>query len=141
QILPIIAELKAQGSQCGFLVLSDPTKLGMLPPRRRGSDVSFRVKDTPIPLVAEIIRRVAAGERFVDSRLQVAALATEKTVNTVEWQVLGLAAQGDSVAEIARRMHLSLGTVRNYLSAVVTKTGARNRLDAIRIARKTGWLR
>jgi two-component system response regulator DesR len=140
QILPVIEGLKAHGLRCGFLVLSDPNKVGMLPPRRRGQDISFVIRDTPVMLVAGVVRRVAHGERFVDPRLQVAALATQKNVNTVEWQVLGLAAQGESVAEIARAMHLSLGTVRNYLSAVVTKTGARNRLDAIRIARKTGWL-
>jgi two-component system, NarL family, response regulator DesR len=141
QILPMVSELKAQHPGCGFLVVSDLSKLGMLPPRRRARDLSFVVKGTPAPLLAVAIRRVAGGERFVDPRLQVAALATERTVSTVEWQVLGLAAQGDSVADIAKRMHLSLGTVRNYLSAVVAKTGARNRLDAIRIARKAGWLR
>jgi two-component system response regulator DesR len=141
QILPTVTELKAQNPGCGFLVVSDLNKLGMLPPRRRARDLSFVVEGTPVPLLAEAIRRVAGGERFVDPRLQVAALSTERTVSTVEWQVLGLAAQGDSVADIAKRMHLSLGTVRNYLSAVVTKTGARNRLDAIRIARKAGWLR
>jgi len=55
--------------------------------------------------------------------------------------VLGLAAQGETVADIARRLYLSLGTVRNHISSVISKTGARNRLDAIRIARKDGWLR
>ena len=55
--------------------------------------------------------------------------------------MLGLAAEGESVKEIAGRLYLSGGTVRNYLSAVIAKTGARNRLDAIRIARKEGWLR
>jgi two-component system response regulator DesR len=141
QVLPVIAELKSQKTGCAFLVLSDPNTRGMLPPRRRASDLSFIVRDTPAPLVAEAIRRVARGERVLDPRLQVASLGTEKIVNTVEWEVLGLAAQGETVADIAKRMHLSLGTVRNYLSAVISKTGARNRLDAIRIARKGGWLR
>jgi two-component system response regulator DesR len=141
QILPVVAELKAQTPGCAFLVLADPDKRGMLPPRRRARELSFAVKDTPAPLLAEVIARVATGERVVDPRLQVLSLGTEKVVNTVEWEVLGLAAEGDTVADIARRMHLSRGTVRNYLSAVIMKTGARNRLDAIRIARKSGWLR
>jgi two-component system, NarL family, response regulator DesR len=141
QILPITTELRSQNPHFAFLVLSDPSMRGMLPPRRRAKDLSFIVKDTPAQLIAEAIRRVAGGERVLDPRLQVAALGTEKSVNTVEWEVLGLAAQGETVADIAARMHLSLGTVRNYLSAVITKTGARNRLDAIRIARKGGWLR
>jgi two-component system, NarL family, response regulator DesR len=141
QILPVVAELRAQLPGCGYLVLSDPAQRGMLPPRRRARELSFAVRGTPAPLLAGILARIAAGERVVDPRLQVLALGTEKTVNTVEWEVLGLAAQGDTVDDIARRMHLSRGTVRNYLSSVITKTGARNRLDAIRIARKGGWLR
>lgn len=140
QILPMVAEMKSRMPKCGFLMLSDPGKPGMLPPRRRATELSFAQQDTPIPLLAQIIARVAAGERVVDPRLQLLSIQTDKDVNTVEWQVLGLAAQGDTVEEISRRLHLSGGTVRNYLSAVISKTGARNRLDAIRIARKDGWL-
>jgi two-component system, NarL family, response regulator DesR len=140
QILAVVAELKSRMPRCGFLMLSDPEKRGMLPPRRRARELSFALHDTPIPLLARVIARVAAGERVVDPRLQLLSIQTEKAVNTVEWQVLGLAAQGDTVEEISHRLHLSTGTVRNYLSAVIAKTGARNRLDAIRIARKSGWL-
>lgn len=141
QVLPLVAELTARHPHCAVLILSDPTKRGMLPPRRRAHRVSFAVKGTPIPLLADTIRRVAHGERVVDPRLQMATINTEKEVSTREWEVLGLAAQGETVADIARRLYLSLGTVRNHLSSVITKTGARNRLDAIRIARKDGWLR
>jgi two-component system response regulator DesR len=123
------------------LILSDPGQRGMLPPRRRQPGLSFVVKDVPVPLLAEAIRRVARGERVIHPRLEVAAISTEKAVNTRELEILGLAAEGDSVAEIARRLFLSLGTVRNYLSSVIAKTGARNRIDAIRIVRKDGWLR
>lgn len=141
QILPVVSELKARAAGCAILILSDPSKRGMLPPRRRAQELSFAIKGSPVPLLAEAIRRVAAGERVVDPRLQLASIDTDKEVSTREWEVLGLAAEGDSVADIARRLYLSLGTVRNYLSSVITKTGARNRLDAIRIARKDGWLR
>jgi two-component system response regulator DesR len=103
--------------------------------------VSFLVKDAPVSLLAEAIRRVARGERVIHPRLEAASLGTEKKVSTRELEVLGLAAEGESVAEIASRLYLSLGTVRNHLSSVITKTGARNRIDAIRIARKDGWLR
>jgi two-component system response regulator DesR len=141
QVLPLVAELKARNPACFVLILSDPSKRGMLPPRRRARGLSFVVKDAPIPLLAEAIRRVARGERVVHPRLEAAAIGTEKEVSTRELEVLGLAAEGESVAEIARRLYLSLGTVRNHLSSVITKTGARNRIDAIRIARKDGWLR
>jgi two-component system, NarL family, response regulator DesR len=141
QILPKVAELKAAAPKCAVIVLCDPTKRGMLPPRRRARRLSFVVKDTSVRQLAAAIRHVARGERVVDPRLEVAAISTEKAVSTREWEVLGLAAEGETVAEIARRLYLSLGTVRNHLSSVITKTGARNRLDAIRIARKDGWLR
>jgi two-component system response regulator DesR len=141
QVLPVVGELTARIPFCSVLILSDPTKRGMLPPRRRARNLNFLVKDTPTPIIAEAIRRIAAGERVMDPRLAVAAIETEKEVSTREWEVLGLAAEGESVADIARRLYLSLGTVRNHLSSVITKTGARNRLDAIRIARKDGWLR
>ena len=140
QLLPVVSELRVRIPGCAFLILSDPGRRGMLPPRRRGQELSFMVKGTAVPVLADAIRRVARGERVIDPRLQLASIGTDKTVTTREWEVLGLAAQGESVADIARRLYLSLGTVRNYLSSVIMKTGARNRLDAIRIARKDGWL-
>jgi two-component system response regulator DesR len=141
QVLPIAAELRARIPSCSVLVLCDPTKRGMLPPRRHGSDVSFLLKDASEAYLADSVRRLAAGERIVSPRLQAASLNTERELSTRELEVLGLAAEGDSVNDIARRLYLSGGTVRNYLSAVISKTGARNRIDAIRIVRKDGWLR
>jgi two-component system response regulator DesR len=141
QVLPIAAEFRARIPHCSLLVLCDPTKRGMLPPRRRGGDVSFLLKDASPTYLADSVRRLAAGERIVHPRLQAASLNTERGLSTRELEVLGLAAEGESVADIARRLYLSGGTVRNYLSAVILKTGARNRLDAIRIVRKDGWLR
>jgi two-component system, NarL family, response regulator DesR len=141
QILPMLAELTARVRGCAVILLSDPSKRGMLPPRRQAQHLNFVVRGTMAPVIAAAIRRVAGGERVVDARLQLATLTTDKTVSTRELEVLGLAAEGDSVADIARRLFLSLGTVRNHLSSVIAKTGARNRLDAIRIVRKDGWLR
>jgi two-component system response regulator DesR len=141
QVLPIAAELQARIPGCSLLVLCDPNKRGMLPPRRHGGDVSFLLKDLSGTYLVDSVRRLAKGERIVSPRLQAASLNTERDLSTRELEVLGLAAEGDSVADIARRLYLSGGTVRNYLSAVITKTGARNRLDAIRIVRKDGWLR
>lgn len=141
QILPIIDALKTTDPTCAVLILADPNKRGMLPPRKRSRALNFVVKGLPAPLLAQAIREVHSGERIIDPRLEIAAITTDKTVSTREWEVLGLAAQGETVADIARRLYLSLGTVRNHLSAVIAKTGARNRIDAIRIARKDGWLK
>jgi two-component system response regulator DesR len=141
QILPLAADLRAHHPACAVLVLSDPGKKGMLPPRRRSRGLNFLVRDVPVALLAATIRRVAAGEPVIHPRLAAATLGTEKTVTTRELEILGLAADGASVADIARRLYLSLGTVRNHLSSAITKTGARNRIDAIRIVRRDGWLR
>jgi two-component system, NarL family, response regulator DesR len=141
QVLPLAAELRSRVPRCAVLVLCDPAKPGMLPPRRRGTHLSFLLKDLTASYLTDSVRRLAAGERIVHPRLQLASLTTERSLNTRELEVLGLAAEGDSVDDIARRLYLSGGTVRNYLSAVITKTGARNRIDAIRIVREGGWLR
>jgi two-component system response regulator DesR len=141
QVLPTAADLRARIPPCSVLVLCDPTKRGMLPPRRQGRDVSFLLKDASPTYLADSIRRLAEGERIVHPRLQAASVTTERGLSTRELVVLGLAAEGDSVTDIAQRLYLSGGTVRNYLSSVIFKTGARNRLDAIRIVRRDGWLR
>jgi two-component system response regulator DesR len=141
QVLPLADELHATIPSCSMLMLCDPAKRGMLPPRRRSGGLSFLLKDASSALLADSVRRLAAGERVVSPMLQAASLNTDRGLSTRELEVLGLAAEGESVKEIAGRLYLSGGTVRNYLSAVIMKTGARNRLDAIRIVRKDGWLR
>lgn len=141
QILPVAAELRRRLPSCALLMLCDPGKPGMLPPRRWAGEISFLVKDASETVVADAVRRLVVGERIVHPRLQAASVNTERGLSTRELEVLGLAADGESVADIASRLYLSGSTVRNYLSNVIMKTGARNRLDAIRIVRRNGWLR
>ncbi|WP_329123481.1 response regulator transcription factor [Streptomyces sp. NBC_01353] len=101
----------------------------------------FMLKDAPPDQLAAAIRRVAAGEHVIDPKLAAAALtAKESPLTPRETDVLRLAATGSELDRIARELHLTQGTVRNYLGAAVTKLGARNRLDAVRIAREEGWL-
>jgi len=141
QILPTAAELRSRLPSCALLMLCDPNKRGMLPPRRWTGDLSFLVKEASEAVIADSVRRLAAGERIVHPQLQDASANVNRGLSTRELEVLGLAAEGDSIADIARRLYLSGSTVRNYLSTVIMKTGARNRLDAIRIVRREGWLR
>jgi two-component system, NarL family, response regulator DesR len=101
----------------------------------------FILKDAPPAKLAAAIRDVAAGRRVVDSQLALAALDRgECPLTGRELDVLRLAAEGTDTADIARSLSLSSGTVRNYLTTAVTKLGARNRVDAIRIAYDAGWL-
>jgi two-component system response regulator DesR len=105
-----------------------------------GAD-AFLVKDAPASQLAEAVRRVLRGERVIDPVLAAAALAEGADPLTPrERDVLRAAADGAANAEVARALHLSEGTVRNYLSTAIQKTAARNRADAVRIARDKGWL-
>jgi two-component system response regulator DesR len=101
----------------------------------------FLVKDAPSERLASAIRRAASGERVVDPELAAAALADgESPFTHREREVLEASAGGAPISEVAERLYLSEGTVRNYLSAAIGKTGARNRIEAVRIARGKGWL-
>ena len=101
----------------------------------------FVVKDTPARQLAEAVRRVHAGLRVVDPALAADSLAGgESPLTGRETEVLVAARQGGSVADIARQVNLSEGTVRNHLSSAIGKTMARNRADAVRIADEYGWL-
>ncbi|MFJ8670861.1 MULTISPECIES: response regulator [unclassified Streptomyces] len=102
---------------------------------------AFLVKDAPAARLADAVRRVLKGERVIDPVLAAAALADGASPLTDrEREVLRAAADGSTNAEIARALHLSQGTVRNYLSLAIQKTGARNRAEAVRTARDKGWL-
>jgi two-component system response regulator DesR len=103
--------------------------------------VGFVVKDAPAEVLASAIRRVVAGERVVDPQLAAATLAAgESPLTARERDVLTVARSGATVAEIAAKLYLSEGTVRNHLSTAIAKTAARNRLEALHIADLRGWL-
>jgi two-component system, NarL family, response regulator DesR len=102
---------------------------------------AFLVKDAPAAQLADAIRRVVAGERVIDPDLAAAALADGvNPLTSRERDVLAASAGGATNAEIAAKLFLSEGTVRNYLSACIQKTGTRNRTEALTLARTKGWL-
>lgn len=134
-------ELHRRGASCRVLIL---TSLGRPNNLRRALEAhvyGFLLKDAEPDLLADAIRSIAAGGRVFDPQLTLAALdSVECPLTARETDVVRLAADGENVREIARALHLSVGTVRNYLTTVVHKLGARNRVDAIRIAQTSGWL-
>ena len=102
---------------------------------------AFLVKDSPADRLAETVRTVLAGGRVIDPDLAAAALAEgDNPLTPRERDVLAASADGSMISEIAAKLYLSEGTVRNYLSACIQKTGARNRAEALRIAEDRGWL-
>lgn len=101
----------------------------------------FLLKDAPITELAGAIRKVAAGERVIDPALAIAALSEGSSPLTPrETEVLAAARGHGTIADIAKDLHLSAGTVRNHLSAAIQKLAARTRTEAIEIAQSKGWL-
>ncbi|MFI0479489.1 DNA-binding response regulator [Actinomadura sp. 9N215] len=123
------------------LVLTGHGKPGHLRRALTAGVRGFLLKTSPPEELAAGIRTVAAGQRVLDPKLALTAWdIADNPLTPRETDVLRLAAEGAEAPEIAERLHLSAGTVRNYLTAVVTKLNARNRTDAARIAREAGWL-
>jgi two-component system response regulator DesR len=102
--------------------------------------MGYLLKDSPARDLAGAVRRVHRGQRVIDSELAADALGEPDPLTDRERQVLRLAADGATSEDIATRLNLSEGTVRNYLSEAIGKLGAVNRVDASRIARQKGWL-
>ena len=127
--------------QCRSLILTTFGRPGYLRRAMESGAFGFVVKDAPPEQLADAIRRVVAGERVVDPVLAAATIASGTSPLTArERDVLVAARPGATVAEIARMLLLSEGTVRNYLSAAIAKTGTRNRVEAVRTADEQGWL-
>lgn len=135
------AELRERCPDCRVLILTVLGKPGYLRKALAAGVAGFLPKETPARELVEAVRRVDAGERVVDPKLAVAALEVPgNPLSPREVEVLRRFAGGAGPAEIAAELFLSYGTVRNYLASAVTKLGARNRVDAVRIAAEAGWL-
>ena len=100
----------------------------------------YLLKDAPAEQLADALRKVHRGGRAIDPQLAVEAWSEADPLNDRERQVLRLAGEGMSAVEIAEQLHLSQGTVRNYLSEAIGKLGVGNRIEAFRLARQKGWL-
>ncbi len=133
--------LRAAMPACRVLMLTTFGRPGYLRRAMEAGAHGFVVKDAPAKELADAVRRVAAGGRVVDPALAAATLARGPSpLTTREREVLVASRDGATIADIAARLVLSEGTVRNYLSAAITKTGSRNRVEALHIAEANGWL-
>lgn len=133
--------LRSQLPGCRVLMLTTFGRPGYLRRALAAGAAGFMVKDAPPEQLVDAIRRVHAGLRVVDPALAVESLAVgESPLTARERDVLAAAADGATVAGIARTLFLSEGTVRNHLSSIIGKTGARTRADAARIAIERGWM-
>jgi two-component system, NarL family, response regulator DesR len=133
--------LHDQLPSCRVVILTTFGRSGYLRRAMASGAVGFLLKDAPAVELAAAIRRVVAGERVVDPDLALAALsAGDNPLTDRERDVLAAALDGPSIADLATRLALSEGTVRNHLSAAIQKLGVRNRLEAARRAEEQGWL-
>jgi two-component system response regulator DesR len=138
--LDLALKVQEAGITTRVVILTTFARAGYL---RRALDAGVRgylLKDAPSAQLAQALRQVHAGGRAIDPQLAVAAWGEDDPLTERERQVLRLAGEGVKSADIADRLHLSQGTVRNYLSEAIGKLGAANRIEAYRSARAKGWL-
>jgi two-component system response regulator DesR len=138
--LEVAAELKRIGASSRVIILTTFARAGYLRRAMEAGAAGYLLKDAPAAALADAIRRVHSGLRVIDPELATEAWTEADPLSDRERQVLRQAADGASSAEIAASLRLSEGTVRNYLSEVMSKLGAHNRVEAARIARMKGWL-
>ncbi|MEV0616972.1 response regulator transcription factor [Nonomuraea sp. NPDC050404] len=138
---PVAGPLARQAPRCGVLILSAAPNPAQVREALAGPALGFMSLCVPPEQLADGVRQVAAGRRAIEAELALAALqCASNPLTRRELDVLRIAAGGARSTEIADELFLSVGTVRNHLSRIMCKTGARNRLDAVRIASDSGWL-
>jgi len=138
--LELAQRIRDRGVECKVIILTTFARPGFL---RRALDAGvggYLLKDAPADQLAEALRKVHRGGRAIDPQLALEAWSGDDPLNDRERQVLRLAGEGMSAVEIAEQLHLSQGTVRNYLSEAIGKLGVGNRIEAYRLARQKGWL-
>ncbi|MFD4675487.1 response regulator [Lentzea sp. NPDC058450] len=138
--LDVAVELAARGDRTRVLIITTFARSGYL---RRAMDAGvagYVLKDAPIAELVSALRRVHAGERVVAPELAMAAWDSADPLTPRERELLQEVTTGASNADIAARLNLAEGTVRNYLSTAMAKLGARNRSEAANTARERGWL-
>lgn len=139
--LTAAAELHENLPDCRTLIVTSLGRPGTLRQALSAKVAGFILKDAPAEKLANAIREVAAGRRVVDGDLAFTAWeSTDCPLTQREVEILRMAATGADVVDVAAKLFLSAGTVRNYLTTIVTKLSARNRVDAIRLAQEAGWL-
>ncbi|MFC5829044.1 response regulator transcription factor [Nonomuraea insulae] len=128
-------------SQCKIVILTSLGRPGYLRRAMAAGVSGFLGKDASAEELAMAIRKVQAGGRYLDAELAAAAMAAgDSPLTERERDALRLAGDGATISRIAAELHLTEGTVRNYLSSAMTKLSAQNRLEAIRTAQRMGWL-
>lgn len=138
--LELAQRVREKGLACKVVIVTTFARPGYLRRALEAGVVGYLLKDAPAEQLAEALRKVHRGGRAIDPQLAVDAWGEADPLNDRERQVLRLAGEGMSAGEVAAQLHLSQGTVRNYLSEAIGKLNVGNRIEAYRLARQKGWL-
>jgi two-component system, NarL family, response regulator DesR len=138
--LELAARVRESGLPSKVVIITTFARAGYLRRALEAGVSGYLLKDAPADQLVEAIRKVHRGGRAVDPQLAVEAWSEADPLNERERQVLRLAGEGLSSGDIATRLSLTQGTVRNYLSDAIGKLNAGNRIEAYRLARQKGWL-
>lgn len=138
--LELAQRVRERGVASKVVIVTTFARPGYLRRALEAGVVGYLLKDAPAEQLADALRKVHRGGRVVDPQLALNAWSEADPLNDRERQVLRLAGEGMSAGEVAAQLHLSQGTVRNYLSEAIGKLGVGNRIEAYRLARQKGWL-
>ncbi|GAA4230490.1 response regulator transcription factor [Actinomadura meridiana] len=139
--LTVAERLSASGARCSICILTSFGRPGYLRRAMASGVRGFVAKDAPTQELAAAIRKVHGGGRYLDAELAASAMAAgDNPLTDREREILRLTGTGTETARIATQLHLSEGTVRNYLSTAMTKLGATTRVAAARTAKEMGWI-
>ncbi|MBP2114720.1 response regulator transcription factor [Paenibacillus sp. FSL P2-0089] len=138
--LEVAELLKSRGCRTKIIILTTFARPGYFERGVKAGIQGYLLKDEPVDKLADAIRRVMGGGREVSPELVFGSLREENPLSDREREILKLAAAGRSAGEIAAALHLSYGTVRNYISEILSKLAVKTRIEAVRLAEDKGWM-
>ncbi|AIE60296.1 response regulator transcription factor [Bacillus methanolicus] len=138
--LEVAEELAKRSVSCKVIILTTFARPGYFERALKIGVHGYLLKDGSIEELADAIRKVMAGKRVFSPELTFDAIREENPLSQREQEILRLAAEGKTTKEITAMLYLSSGTVRNYISEIIQKLNAKNRMDAVSIAKKKGWI-
>ncbi|PLS16175.1 DNA-binding response regulator [Bacillus sp. M6-12] len=139
--LDVAESLKQSGNPCKVIILTTFARSGYFQRAIAAGIPGYLLKDTPSHELADAVRRVHEGKRVISPELSLVMFEEKNPLTEREMEVLGLAAAGQTTKEISKTLFLSYGTVRNYMSEIISKLGATNRMEAVNQARSKGWIK
>lgn len=138
--LEVAERLRAVGNECQIAIVTTFARSGYLQRAVKAGVMGYLLKDTPVSELAKALRKIHAGQRVFSPHLTFSMMEEINPLTKRESEILLHLKKGDSVKDISKTLYLSPATIRNYISEIIQKLEARNRMDAVAIAENKGWL-